>query len=79
MDPTPSAAGAVAVNPATHPYQLRCRLCGAGFFGMLELLKHRDRCQGDAPVRPQSHTTDAGQPDLATEPSAFSPAGKGAR
>jgi len=29
-------------------YLLHCRTCGAGFFEMQKLLRHRDRCQGDA-------------------------------
>lgn len=29
-------------------FRLRCRTCSQGFFEMLDLLKHRDRCHGDA-------------------------------
>jgi hypothetical protein len=60
-------------------YRLHCRTCGAGFYEMQRLLKHRERCQGDAQDQARSGERDAGQADLPTEPSAVSLAGKAAR
>ena len=60
-------------------YLLHCRSCGAGFFEMQKLLKHRDRCRGDAHRGPLSDKRDTGQADLATGASAFPPPGRGAR
>jgi hypothetical protein len=60
-------------------YLLHCRTCGAGFFEMEKLLRHRNRCQGDAQKQARSDERHAGQADLATEASAVPPPGRGAR
>ena len=60
-------------------FELRCRHCGQRFVEMTRLVFHRCPAQGDAHRSPQAHERDAGQPDPATEPSAFPLAGKGAR
>jgi hypothetical protein len=55
-------------------FLLHCQTCGAGFYEMQKLLKHRERCQGDAQKQARSDERDAGQPDLPAEPSATAPA-----
>jgi hypothetical protein len=32
-------------------FQLHCRTCGAGFWEMVDLLNHRDRCGQPKPTR----------------------------